>query len=163
MTARAMLPTDFLALLSHRGLACRNEARPFERLGAGDSSPNPIEAAIEPWLSFATGRHAWISARRGRLHGLVSVRRRGGRQAWEIDCLMDATADFSAVTGLLECASFEAGRAGTEKIFLRLPADSALLPVVRTAGFAPYANETLYFRSAPLDDLQGNSSFREMT
>jgi hypothetical protein len=161
--ARAILPTDFLALMAHRGLSCRNEARPFERLGAADASPNPIEAALDPWLPFATGRRAWISAQRGRLHGLVSVRRRGGRQAWEIDCLIDATADLSAVTGLLECATLEAGRTGTEKIFLRLPAESALLPVARTAGFAPYANETLYFRSAPLDDLQGSGPVREMT
>jgi len=158
-----MLPTDFLALVSHRGLACRNEVRPFERLGSGDASPNPIEAAIEPWLSFATGRHAWISARLGRLHGLVSVRRRGARHAWEMDCLIDVTPDLSAVTGLLECAALEAGRAAIEKIFARLPAESTLLPVARTAGFVPYANEALYFRSGPLDDLQGRGPVREMT
>jgi len=158
-----MLPTDFLALVSHRGFACRNEARPFERLGAADASPGPIEAAIEPWLAFATGRRAWISARRGRLHGLVSIRRRGGRQAWEIDCLIDATPDLIAVPELLACATSAAGRAGTEKIFVRLPAESLLLPVARTAGFVPYASETLYFRSGPLDDLEGPGPVREMT
>jgi hypothetical protein len=162
-TPRAMLPTDFLALVSNRGFACRNEARPFERLGARDASPNPVEAAIEPWLSFATGRRAWISAHRGRLQGLVSVRRRGGRQAWEIDCLIDATANLGCLPGVLECATFQAGRAAIEKIFLRLPADSLVLPVVRPAGFIPYANETLYFRSGQLDDLQGSGPVREMT
>ena len=160
--ARAMLPTDLLALVSGRGPSCRNEARPFERLGAAEANPNPM-AAIEPWLSFATGRHAWITARRGRLLGLVSARRRGGRRAWEIDSLIDSTPDLTTLPGLLECALADAGRSSAEKLFVRVSEGSRILPLLRGSGFAPFANETLYFRSGPITDIQGKEPVRPMS
>jgi hypothetical protein len=158
-----MLPTDLLALVSNRGRAYRNEAKPFERLGAGNASPNPIETALEPWFSFATGRRAWISARRGRLQGLVSARRRGGRQAWEIDCLIDTTPGLDTLPGLLACAVGEAGRAGAEKIFIRLDAASEHQSIFRAAGFAPYASEALYLKPGPVEEDETPFAIRPMT
>ncbi|HXH20820.1 MAG TPA: hypothetical protein VNN10_02235 [Dehalococcoidia bacterium] len=147
-SARAVLPIDLLALVSYNGKVYPNEARPRELLGAVDPTPNPIETAFEQWFSFATRRNAWISASRRRLLGLVSARRRGGRQAWEIDCLIDTTAARDAVSGLLECAMRAAGRSAAEKVFLRLSANSPLLPVVMNAGFTAYQSERLYAGSA---------------
>jgi hypothetical protein len=146
--ARPVLPIDLPALVAYRGKVYPNEARPRERIGAGEVTPNPIETALDQWLSFATRRNAWISAHRQRLLGLVSARRRGGRRAWEIDCLIDTTPGHNAVPGLIDCAVQAGGRAGAEKIFLRLNVNSPLLPVVINAGFSAYDSERLYVGSA---------------
>lgn len=143
LQARRILPTDLLALVTYRGRSYRNEAWTRERLGA-DESQKPLGMVLEQLLAFSRGRGAWISVRRQRLRGLVGARRRGGRAAWEIDYLIDATPSREAVAGLLDCAVAEVGRAGAEKLFLRLKAGSSLLPVVRAAGFLPYQEEVLY-------------------
>lgn len=155
-SARTVLPIDLLALVSYRDKVYPNEARPRERLGAADPTPSAIETAVEQWFSFATRRNAWISARRQRLLGLVSARRRNGRQAWEIDCLIDTTPSRDAVQGLLECAIRAGGKAGAEKVFLRLGSESFLLPVVMRAGFSPYQSQSLLVGS-PLA-LSGSAS-----
>jgi hypothetical protein len=147
-SARAVLPIDLLALVSYNGKVYPNEARPRELVGASDLAPNAIETAFEQWFSFATRRNAWISASRQRLLGLVSARRRGGRQAWEIDCLIDTTAKSDAVPGLIDCALRAGGKAGAEKLFLRMSSISPLLPVVINAGFTAYCSERLYAGSA---------------
>ena len=145
--ARPVLPTDLLALVTYQGRSYRNEAWPRERVGAAESQ-RPLGLVLDKFLAFSRGRSAWISVRRQRLRGLVGARRRGSRQAWEVDYLIDATPAQDAVVGLLECAIAEVGRAGAEKLFLRLAADSELLPVVLDAGFIAYQEETLYARAA---------------
>ncbi|HEY7270334.1 MAG TPA: hypothetical protein VH951_10945 [Dehalococcoidia bacterium] len=147
-SARPLLPTDLLALVSYNGKVYPNEARTRERLGESEPDGNMFETAIEQWLSFAVRRNAWISSRRQRLLGLVSARRRGGRQAWEIDCLIDTTPSRDAVAGLLECAIRAGGKAGAEKLFLRLNANSALLQIAMSAGFSAYCSKRLYVGSA---------------
>jgi hypothetical protein len=147
-SARPLLPTDLLALVSYNGKVYPNEARTRERLAEQAPEGGAIETAIEQWLSFAVRRNAWISSRRQRLLGLVSARRRGGRQAWEIDCLIDTTPTQDAVPGLLECAIRAGGKAGAEKLFLRLNANSPLLQIVMGAGFSAYCSERLYVGSA---------------
>ncbi|HLF78581.1 MAG TPA: hypothetical protein VJB57_13955 [Dehalococcoidia bacterium] len=141
--ARPVLPTDLLALVSYNGRSYKNEAWTRERLGA-DESGNTLGLVLDQFLAFARARSAWISVRRQRLQGLVGARRRGGRQAWEIDYLIDATPGRDAVLGLLECAISEAGNSGAEKLFLRLDSGSELLTVARRAGFMPYQEELLY-------------------
>jgi hypothetical protein len=140
---RTVLPTDLLALVSYDGRVFPNEAKPRERIGAEPPKTFPLETAFEQWFSFATGRHAWISASGKRLNGLVSARRRGSKQAWEIDCLIETTDSQDAILGLLDCATTEAVRNQAEKIFLRLDAESDLLPAVCRAGFAAYQTELL--------------------
>jgi hypothetical protein len=105
-----------------------------------------------------------VSVQRQRLHGLVGARQRGGRQAWEIDYLVDATKGHDAVPGLLECAVADAGRAGAEKLFLRLEAGCPLLPVVIETGFQPYQESTLYHRPGNLtpSEISGLRSLAAM-
>jgi hypothetical protein len=141
--ARPVLPTDLLALVSYNGRSYKNEAWTHERLGA-EASQNTLGLMLEQFIGFGRGRGAWISVRRQRLQGLVGARRRGGRQAWEIDYLIDATPGMDAVGGLLEAATSEVGASGAERLFLRLEASSDLLDVVRGAGFLPYRQEVLY-------------------
>ena len=142
--ARVVLPTDLVALATFDGRVYPNEAVTRDRLGTG-ASPHPIGAALEQWFSFATGRHTWISVRGATLRGLLSARRRGSRLAWELDCLIDAAEDDPGVLlSLLDQAVHDAGRAGAEKVFLRLDARSEVLPAVCRAGFTRYLGEELY-------------------
>jgi hypothetical protein len=142
-TARTVRPTDLVALVAYDGRVYPNEAVTRDRLGT-DASPHPLEAALEQWFSFATGRHTWISVKGATLRGLVSARKRGSKAAWELDCLIDAAEeDESVVTSLLEQVVSDAGRAGAEKVFLRVPAGSDVIPRATASGFMPYVTERL--------------------
>jgi len=146
---RAARPTDLVALVSFDGRVYPNEAKTRERMGKTNSAPHPLERALEQWFSFATGCHTWISVKGATLRGLISARRRSSH-IWEIDCLINAAEDDSTVCiGLLEQALRDAGRAGVEKVFLRLTSDSAILPIARKAGFIEYLRENLYSSPSP--------------
>ncbi len=137
-------PTDLVALVSYDGRVYPNEAVTRDRAGS-EGSPHPLEAALEQWLSFATGRHTWISVRGATLRGLASARKRGSRAAWELDCLIDAADDDSGVLmSLLDQVAADAGRAGAEKVFLRVAAGSPAIEVACRSGFAGYLAETLF-------------------
>ncbi len=157
MNVRTVLPTDLVALVAFDGRVYPNEAVIREQVGR-ERPPRPLETALEQWFSFATGRHTWITVRGATLRGLLSARRRGSRQAWEIDCLIDAAEDDPAVLlGLLDQATTDAGRAGAEKIFLRVRRESAVLSAAIRAGFAVLQEETLYRLDGP---RAGNSAHR---
>jgi hypothetical protein len=122
-----------------------NEAVTLDR--SSDPSPLPLESAFEQWLSFATGKHTWISVRGATLRGLVSARRRGTKAAWELDCLIDAADDDPAILmSLLDRVAHDAGEAGAEKIFLRVSSRSETIPTARRCGFIPYASEFMLQR-----------------
>jgi hypothetical protein len=147
-TARTVLPTDLVALVSYDGRVYANEAMTLDRIGTNDS-PHPLETAFEQWFSFATGRHTWISVKGPTLRGLVSARKRGSKLAWEIDCLINASeADNSIVMSLLDQVTAAAGKSGAFKIFVRLPASSPSLLCASRAGFTPYLHEQIYRREA---------------
>lgn len=139
------MPTDLFALAVASGRTYRNEAVTRERLGRHDCGVRPLGPAVEPWLSLRKERSVWIASRRQMLQALVSARTGGTRQAWEIDCVIDTT-QGDVLPGLLEKAIVDAGRQGAQKLFLRLPATSRLVPIVRAAGFVPYVEEVVYER-----------------
>lgn len=145
-TARTVLPTDLVALVSYDGRVYANEAMTADRTGS-EASPHPLETAFEQWFSFATGRHTWISVKGATLRGLVSARDRGSKLAWEVDCLIDAAVDDSAVLmSLLDQMAGAAGRSHALRIFLRLPAGSFSEQIAMRCGFTPYRLERLYRR-----------------
>jgi hypothetical protein len=148
--ARTVRPTDLVALVSFDGRIYPNEAKTRDRLGREESSPSPLESALEQWFSFATGRHTWISVRGSTLRGLISARRRSSNAAWEVDCLINAAEEDSICMSLLDRVSEEAGRGGAEKIFLRLAADSGVVPIARRAGFVPCVVENRYAHQGPV-------------
>lgn len=146
MSVRTVLPTDLVALVAFDGRVYPNEAVTRDRIGR-DNPPRPLETAIEQWFSFATGRHTWITVRGATLRGLLAARKRGGRQAWEFDCLIDAADDDpSVLLNLLDQAARDAGRNGAEKLFLRLRSDSDAVQTAARAGFTVLQRETLYRR-----------------
>lgn len=142
--ARHPLPTDLVALITHDGRVYPNEAKTWERMGADDSGPHPLGTALEQWLSFATGKHTWVSVHGATIRGLVSARKRGKRSAWEVDCLINADEDRSVARSLLERMVVDVGKQGAERVFLRVAADSCIVEIARSVGFFSYARETLY-------------------
>ena len=152
--ARTVRPTDLVALVAFDGRICPNEAKTRDRLGREESSPSPLESALEQWFSFATGRHTWISVRGSTLRGLISARHRSSRAAWEVDCLINAEGDEALCMSLLDHVSEEAGREGAEKIFLRVDSDSPVAPIARRAGFVPFVAETGYVHRGPVSGAQ---------
>lgn len=163
---RAVRPTDLVALVSFDGRVYPNEAKTRERIGRTDAAPHPLERALEQWFSFATGCHTWISIKGATLRGLVSARRRASNNAWELDCLINAAEDDDSIClGLLDQALKEATRSGVEKVFLRLSAESAVLPLARRLGFTEYQREILFSSSAPKilpHDREAPPHFRKM-
>jgi hypothetical protein len=104
----------------------------------------------DQFLALGRQRFAWVNVKRQKLQALVGARHRGGRQAWEIDYLIDCCGDEPVLAGLLTQAVKAAGEASAEKVFLRLEAGSDLLQPAHEAGFVPYAEETLYMLSSRL-------------
>ncbi|MHB8377630.1 MAG: hypothetical protein ACYDEB_11840 [Dehalococcoidia bacterium] len=146
-TARTVLPTDLVALVSYDGRVYANEAMTADRIGS-ETSPHPVETAFEQWFSFATGRHTWISVQGATLRGLLSARNRGSKLAWEVDCLIDAATDNSAVLmSLLDEMTEAAGKSRALRIFLRLPRASFSEEIAMRCGFVRYRCETLYHRA----------------
>lgn len=143
-TARTVLPTDLVALVSYDGHVYSNQAMTLDRVGTEDS-PSPLETAFENWFSFATGRHTWISVKGPTLRGLASARKRGSKLAWEIDCLINAEdRDPGVVMSLLDQVTEAAGKSGALKIFLRVPAASEVAAAATKCGFAAYQHEAAY-------------------
>jgi hypothetical protein len=157
-TARTVLPTDLVALVSYDGRVYANEAMTRDRIGTQDS-PHPLEAAFEQWFSFATGRHTWISVKGPTLRGLVSARKRGSKLAWEVDCLIDAAEDDSGVLmSLLDQMTEAAGKAGAMKIFMRLPRSAPSERAVTRCGFARYTSEQVFRRDVSDADATRQAS-----
>lgn len=142
-SARTVRPTDLVALVAYDGRVYPNESVTRDRIGT-ESSPHPLETALEQWFSFATGRHTWISVKGATLRGLVSARSRGSKKAWEVDCLIDAADDDGGVLmGLLDKVAADAGSAGAEKVYLRVSAESRVLKTACACGFSAYLKERL--------------------
>jgi hypothetical protein len=150
--ARTVLPTDLVALVSYDGKVYANEAMTRDRIGTGDS-PHPLETAFEQWFSFATGRHTCVSVKGPTLRGLVSARKRATKQAWEIDCLINAADNDSGVLlSLLDQMTEAAGKSGAMRVFVRLPAGTDTELDTSRAGFSPYMRERVYSRTTNAAD-----------
>jgi hypothetical protein len=156
--ARPLRPTDLPALISFWARAklplgrgdeasfC-NEARVWGRLGLEEHSQSALgglERALQQWAPIGGGRLSWVALRGLALRGLASARRRGRRTVWEVDHLVGAPGEEGTCVSLLEELARGLGRAGVEKVFLRLDAHGRLLDAARSAGFFPYLSEGLW-------------------
>ena len=93
------------------------------------------------------GRDAWVCLEDGKAHGLASIRRRSGAKSWEISNLYAGSSPGQASVRLLEMAAAGAGTRGGERVFLRVEADSPIVPIARLAGYFPSHRETVYRRT----------------
>ena len=101
---------------------------------------------------------ALVCAENGRVRAVAALRSRSGPRSWEISRLYTAPGSEAATTRLLERASAVSARGGAERVFLRVEADSDIIPTARRAGFFPCHRETLY-RGRPLVSKSGKSLF----
>ena len=97
-------------------------------------------------------RDAWALVERGQIRGLAAIRQRSGPHSWEISHLYTDSDSDSAVVVLLERAAAGAGSYGGERVFLRVEADSPIVPTARLAGYFPSHRETVYRRTAERRD-----------
>ena len=143
---RAPRPTDLLPLLAFSRRAVANEARPGERLSNGANIPLPLGTFFQEWLSLDENRYSWLALQGREIVGLVSVRNRAHQSVWELDRIFLTSHQDPEETcqALLEYLGAVGGEIGIEKVFLRLEQGSPLVPAAHQAGFAPYAEETLY-------------------
>jgi len=170
-TIRPLRPADlvFLAPLWATGKALfgpsyHNEAETWERLGLEEPRFRLLESALRQWLPLGGRRHTWTAVRGLGACALASARRRSGPSAWEVDYLITSQGSETVCWTLLEQLSEELGRAGVEKLFLRLKADSPLLEVIRQVGFFPYLKERLLaIARAPQGLEPWNLPLRERT
>jgi hypothetical protein len=147
---RPLRPADVVLLASlwatgkpPFGLPCRNEAQTWERLGLEEARFRLLENVLRQWLPLAGHRHTWTAVRGLGACALASARRRSSPSAWEVDYLITSQGNETVCLTLLERLSQGLGRAGVEKVFLRLKADSRLVGTIRQAGFFPYLKELL--------------------
>jgi len=147
---RPLRPADLVPLASlwatgkpPFGPPYHNEAQTWERLGVEEPGLRLVESTLKQWLPLADRRHTWIAARGLRACVLTSVRPRRSPSAWEMDYLIVSQGEEAPCLTLVERLSQKLGRAGVEKVFLRLKADSPLLETTRQASFFPYLKERL--------------------
>jgi hypothetical protein len=170
-TIRPLRPSDLLLLSSLWatgrplfGPSYRNEAQTWERLGLEEGGLRLLGSTLKQWLPLAECRHTWIAVRGLRACALASVRRRCSPSAWELEHLIVSRGDEPAGLAFLQQLNEELGRAGVEKLFLRVKADSPLLRTVREAGFFPYLKESLLaIDRAPQGLEPGRLSLRQRT
>lgn len=148
--ARRPLPTDIVALVSFDGKVHSNEAKPRDRVGV-DERARPLEEVVEQWLTFALGKHTWLSVKGTHIRGLITARRRAKRTAWEVEMLIDAEDDDDVILSLFNQMLPGVIRAGAERVFLRVDADSSIVNAARAAGFFAYQQEMLFRLGHPPD------------
>ena len=151
---RHLRPTDLVALAAFETRDFPNQARTRDHLDRDHRRPLTIATVLEQWLA-AEDRQTLVVASGLGIRGLVSVRNRAGRSAWEVDWLvLDQEGDEERFAlALLKGLTEEAVKARVQRIFLRLPVRSDLMAVAPRAGFVPYCTETL---------LRGDPSYRQL-
>lgn len=137
---RSLYPTDMVTFPFFSRRALPNQA--IARDGLGGESPLSLQAFLEHWFPLRGRRHTWVSASRGRILGLISVRGCSGPSAWRIDCLQLIPGEDCLT--LLDRVSSAAVAEGVKRVFLRLHSDSPLLDEARRAGFSTYGLDFLY-------------------
>ena len=142
---RPFNPADLVGLLALQARARPNLAWSRETLATGASRTLPLGSLVGEWLP-RRGRHTWLLSRRGLAVGVVSVRRRRGAGSWEIDRLQVARGKQPACAEILESLNLTLGRAGAERVFLRLAEGNGLEVAAAQAGFNQLLREELYVR-----------------
>ena len=86
----------------------------------------------------------------GNLRAVAAFRPRSGARSWEISHLYATPGSGDALIALLEQAAALSAYGGAERVFLRVEADSDIIPAARRAGFFPCFRETLYLGKPPV-------------
>lgn len=146
---RVLRPTDLLPLAHfHRGAAL-NLARSRDPLAMAQADPGTAGLLLADWRLPAR-RRTWVAVDGRRLIGLVSMRRGRWEKSWEIDRLLLTPDDHldDIARWLLQEASLASALTGIERIYLRLPAEHAVVESAARAGFVWYGEEHVLRRES---------------
>ncbi len=150
--ARTLRLTDLPALALHSRRVYPNHAVTLEHCDDSERVRPSVWSLIQ--AALPRRRHIWISRDGGTLLGVASLRRRGGRSAWEIDTLISTMRNEAFLLDLLDRVVATAGADGAHRLFLRVATDSAALEPARRHGFAAVCEETLYRSTVPAERLR---------
>ena len=141
---RHLHPTDSPGLLQFSQSSGQGETCTL--LGALSDGPArfPTVKYASIALSPRAWQSCWVEARRGRIDGVLRAGPRSGPQAWEVGELYLRNSKSDLALELLEQIAIPAGGAGAHRIFVRVPANSALYEDARKAGYSTVHRETVY-------------------
>ncbi len=124
---------------------------------AGISKPQSFSALIPSVsrrrLQPRSKVSALVCAEDGSFRSVASFRPRSGPSSWEVSHLYADPDSYGALTDLLEQVGVASAYGGAERVFLRVEADSDIIPDARRAGFFPCFGETLYRERGPASEL----------
>ena len=143
---RLFNPIDIAGLAVLQARAEPDLAVGRKALAAGPRRTVPLGPLVTEWLPRSSSRRAWVLSSRGLVNGVLSVRRRQGAGAWEIDKFQIARGREQWGVELLEGLCLTLGRSGAERVLLRLSESSPVETAVVRAGFLPLSQDTLYVR-----------------
>jgi hypothetical protein len=144
VNARHLRLTDLPVLAFHSRRVYPNQAVTLEHAGAPGNARPSFWQTLRTALWPGHRRRIWISRDGSTLLGVIALRRRMSRSAWEINTLITTTRNDAFLLDLLDRAVATAGADGGHRLFLRLATDSPALPVAQSHGFIPITSETLY-------------------
>ncbi len=140
---RSLQPTDLWSLVQFARTPRTNEARPREKLNRSCAETLPPYTVFADWVPARGRRYVWVASDDRQVRGAASLRRRTGKDAWEIDTLLLDGGDDGLCAELLERVGMTAGAQGVQRVFLRLDSESPLVPEAVRAGFVAYQKERL--------------------
>ena len=143
---RSLRPTDLISVLASSGSFC-NYVRTKDCLGWEDASRSLLLPLLQQWVRLRKLHHTWVWIERNQIQGLISVRQRAGRSAWEVSLLSAAGGppDGSRVgSNVLDAMASPGDIPAIPRLFLRLPQDSELVQITTKSGFSQYAQQRLY-------------------
>lgn len=140
---RSLQPTDLWSLVQFARTPRANEARPREKLNRSCVETLPPYTVIADWVPARGRRYVWVASDDRQVRGAASLRRRAGKDAWEIDTLLLDGGGDGVCAELLERVGMTAGSQGVQRVFLRLDSESPLVPEAVRAGFIAYQKERL--------------------
>ncbi len=140
---RSLRPTDLVSVLASSG-SFSNYVRTKDCLGWEDASRSLLLPLLRQWVRLRKLHHTLVWIERNQIQGLISIRQRAGRSAWEIS-LLHLPSDGSRVGfNLLDALGFLGDMPTIPRLFLRLPQDSELIQIAMKSGFTLYAQQRLY-------------------
>ncbi len=141
---RHLHPTDSPGLLKFSQSSGQGETCTLVGALRGGPGGFPTVKYAGIALSPRAWQSCWVEAHRGRIDGVLKAGPRSGSNAWEVGELYLRNTKTELALDLLEQIAVPAGGAGAHRIFIRIPANSALYDDARRAGYSTVQQETVF-------------------
>ncbi|MDP2719719.1 MAG: hypothetical protein U1D67_02935 [Dehalococcoidia bacterium] len=143
MTIRSLRPADLTSVLIHKN-PFSNYVRTKDCLEWDSSSGYFLLQLVRQWIFFRKQNYCWVWIEKNTVEGIISIRQRRGKSAWEVNMLLLSPDNERAGLYLLDSLGLVSSKLNIPRLFLRLPLDSPIMEFARKTGFHHYAQERLY-------------------